>query len=321
MNSHVLYRDIVKKAFLLTWRNKFLWLLGFFASLLSLGGLNEMIMRTGFTSNTMLNKLSGLSFFGITFGEAGLFNLNNIAVIAAAGIVIAIMFAVFFYLAAVSFAGLVRAANLLDRNKKTDFMDSFREGKKNFWTIAGINIIGKILIALFLGLVAGVLTMAAEKISFGTASVYLLAFMVLAAASLLISLLIIFSSAFHILQNETMLDAIHESWKLFKKNWVVCVESAAIIFGINLAAKAAVMVFMAVSAIPFLFLLVLGFAISANFLPVIVISFWLIVGTIVMILLGSFFSAFQIVAWTLLFDKIAKGKLISKLHRFFHPII
>jgi hypothetical protein len=313
----VLYRDIIKKAFILTWKNRFLWIFGFFASFLSLGGANEAIMRSGLRQSMILDRLSSWSFLGINMTEAGFFTAKSIVIIAAAVALITVMILAFFYLAIISVAAIIRAANLLDKGKKTDFTSNFEESKKQFWPVAGINIAGKALIVLFLLLIGTFLSLTAMNGTPAYALLYLFTFLIFAAASLVISFLAIYASAYHVLKTDGIRAAVHDAWILFRSNWVVSVESAAILFFINLAAKATIMVFMFISALPFLMLLMMGYFLAANFLPVAIVSLWMILGIILMILAGSFFSAFQLVAWTLLFDKIAKGRIISKLHRIF----
>jgi hypothetical protein len=47
------------------------------------------------------------------------------------------------------------------------------------------------------------------------------------------------------------------------------------------------------------------------------LALWIFTSIILLIFAGSFFSTFQIVAWTYIFDKISKGGVLAKLHRIF----
>lgn len=318
ITTHVLYRDILKKALFIVWRNRPLWILGFFASFLALGGVSEIIFRSGLAQTAWLNKITSFSGLGIFMGANwDLVTPKSIAALVLAAVICTVAILAFLWLVIASFAALIKSASVLDQKKQIKFYDTFLEERYKFWPLLGINVLGKSLIAAFLLAIGALLYTVSQTNDPLKSLLFFISFLALAAASIVLSFLIIYASAFVVLKNHPFLAAIREAWLLFKKNWVVSLEAAAILFGVNLLVKFVIFIFMILSAIPFMLLLVFGYFAAADFLPFAVLAVWATMAILFIILAGSFFSAYQIVAWTFVFDKIAKGKIISKLHRIF----
>lgn len=316
-----LYRDIIKRAFWITWHNRFLWIFGFFTTFLGLGGIYNFVLKNSLDNtvfNRLLNKALSISVSGMIITEnLDKINLGNLFLLFVAMVVSAVAIAFFIWLAINSFGGLISASQILDKNKRASFVKSFNKGRVCFWPLLIINIIGKILIIVFLAIIGGLLSYLLIDNSISRALFYFFSSLILISVSLLITFLIIYASCFIVLKSKRTLESLREAWLLFKKNWIVSIEAAVILFFINLMAKLALIVSVVLISIPFMVLLLLFYSASLAVMPSIIIALWIFVSIILMVLIGSFVSAFQIVAWTFIFDKINKGGLLSKLYRIF----
>jgi len=322
IDSTSLYRNILKRALLITWHHKFLWVLGFFTTFLGLGSIYEMVFRKSFQYDILFGKLVGkfttISVSSLLISnnldKVSVFNLV-LFILAIAAITALIGFLV--WLTIVSFGALIKSAQILDAGKKISLFKSLAESRKKFWPLFFTNIVGKSLIFLFLALTGALLSLILTDNSIGNALIYFFASIVFVAISLLFSFLIIYTSCFAVLKSKKLLLAAHNGWLLFKEHWVVSVEAAVILFFINLLVKVALAIVIILFSVPLMILLLIFYSAALSTLPTAAVVVWVIISVIIMLLAGSFFSAFQIVAWTLLFDKILKGGVLSKLHRIF----
>lgn len=322
IDSSSLYRDIFKRAFFITIKNRFLWIFGFFATFLGLGSIYELVINKSLANSELFvntsYKFSMTAISGIliakNFSQIKIFNL--ILLVAAILLCAALLFALI-YLAITSVGALIFASKHLDAKKKIDFGESFTKAKNKFWQLLMVNIAGKILIFLFLFITGALFSLIVINHSLGKALIYFVIYLLLVAVSLTISFLIIYASCFIVLKSQSVKQSVLSAWRLFRENWVVSAESAVMMFLLNLAVKVILFIALVIFSIPFMIMLVLFYSASAAAAPTILLGLWIVFPVLLMIVIGSFFSAFQLVAWTLLFDRISKGDVLSKLHRIF----
>lgn len=322
ISSQSLYRDILKRAFFITIKNRILWVFGFFASFLGLGGMYDIIIRNAWDNSSVFIRFAGkftsFSLSGLLIAENfNKINILNLALLFLAIIASVLIFAVFTWLSINFFGGLIFASQELDKKHKIKFLKSFNTGRKNFWQLLGVNLTGKILILIILTLTGGFLTFILVNNSILKGIIYFLISILLLTFSLFISFLIIYASCLIILKSKKLKEAIFGALELFKQNWIVSIEMATILFLANLLLKLLLIVVVTIFSIPLMILLILFYNAQAAIMPPIILGIWMFMGVVLMIFIGSLFSTFQIVAWTLLFDKIFKGGVLSKLHRIF----
>lgn len=321
-DSSSLYRDIIKRSLIITWRHPWLWVFGFFTTFLGLGSFYEMVLS---------RTAQSFALFGQTAGKVGAYSLSGILIVqnlerikllnlfllfGAVFLTLALVaFAI--WLAIGSFGALISASYALDKKKKMHFWKSLDQGRRHFWQLLGINLLGKVIIFISLTLAGTLFTYVILNSSILRAILYFLIFLVLVAASLLVSFLIIYASCFVVIKLQKFPEALKNAWHLFIKNWVVSFEAMVLIFCLNIIAQALIFAALVVFSIPFLFLLLLFYTAAISSAPAIIIGIWILLSIILMIAAGSFFSTFQIIAWTYIFDRIEKGGVLSKIHRIF----
>ncbi len=322
IDSSSLYRDVFKRALAVTWHHPKLWIFGFFATFLGLGGIFQVIItqgvRSGLTFSRTAYNAEAISLSGaLITSNLGRINILNLLFLLGAVVLSVALLVLATWLAVSSLGALMSSAYALDKKKKLSFWKNFTQGHAHFWRLLSVNLSGKILILFFLALVGALVSLIVVDNSIWRALLYFSVFLVLVAASLIISFLTIYASAFVVLKSRGLLESLESAWKLFKENWVVSFEAAAILFILNVLAQAIIFVALIIFSIPFLVLLLLLYSSAAATAPFVIMAVWVFTSIIFLIFAGSFFSTFQIIAWTYIFDKISKGGVLSKLHRIF----
>lgn len=320
-----LYRNILKQAWQIAWRNKYLWFFGFFAALIA----------NGVEQNVVLNSLDGSS--GIFPGcrriaETGIFShqaLNNVGqimrqdpismlMIMVFGILILILAVYLLWLAVVSQAALISgSAEIISGKKpqKSGIQNGVTAGVKNFWPIFGLNAIIKISVIFIFYLISLPLILTAGKASAAVNFTYVIAFLILLPVALVITFIIKYAMAYIVVRGSGFFESISQGWHLFMDNWLISLEMAFILFFISLLAGLAIGLIILALLVPFALLafILLKIVSTAAFWLVVMLGFAVIMAVI--IIAGSVLTVFQISSWTGLFvELIGKGG-ISKIVR------
>jgi hypothetical protein len=321
------YRPILKKAWEITRKNRFLWVFGLFAALAGNGGIYEILVK-GFNrvagqGEILSDNTSGLftwSIFALPrlediYETSPLFaNFFWIVVFIALGIL-----AVLICLNILSRGALINCVKKITGRRKTNLADGWEAGKKYFWPILGLNALAKAAIfSLLVLLTVPVMFF----ITGGGGSpgwnvfLYVTSFVVFTLLALFVSFMAIYASCFTVLEDMPFVESIRASWKLFIKNWFVSLEMSLILFLAVFIAGFALMLFTIVYMVP-VALLLLAFAYLDLQIGFMLIVFLGIMGWLVLLgFTGAVLSAFQFSAWTLLFMEISKKRIWSKLLRF-----
>lgn len=311
-----LYRPIIKQAAIIAWRFKFLWIFGFFATALSGAGNYEIIIQAlqtmrggGFSLIGLKLFFSNQAFEGITFSNIGSFlaksPLDGLLIILTLLLALAIAI-ILIWVIVVSVAALIYSVGKLYKNEKVSFAEAFDNGAKNFWPVLGINFLAKLGVGIFLFTVSIPLFYLAANPSWLNVLLYLILFIIMVAASVIISFVSIFAITYVVLNKNRWWESIKYGYVLFKKNWLISIETGIIVLLINfLFGLASIAVILALS-IPFVMLLSLFVTLSSSVGYVIVLALGLLALLVFIILASAFLSSFQFTVWTLLFLRIQK---------------
>jgi hypothetical protein len=145
------YGDLIRDAFRISWRNKFLWFFGFFA-----GGTG-----TNFLGNV---PSGGGNFDGGDFEQSGVSGLaaqvrpgifGNAALIVALVVVAVVIFLLFIAMTLISQGTLTESVAAIDRGEGRRFSSGWRAGLRNFWRVLGYYVVF-FLIALGLLVAIGI---------------------------------------------------------------------------------------------------------------------------------------------------------------------
>ncbi|HNX10631.1 MAG TPA: hypothetical protein PKI61_00620 [bacterium] len=321
------YRQILKQALRISWKNKFLWFFGLFASLLSIGAEYQILSRPSSSQAAMTwfgslyNFINSGLFSTKVFSNIGyLFKTQPGATTIFLFIFIAFLVLVVFliWLAVTSQVALVKNSEKIINDPKEKLEPAarwhLRFAHKQFWPVFGYNLISKVLVNVAITLVSLPLLFPLVN-RFAVNTIYLILFIIFIPVAICISWVIKYAIAFLVLKNEKFSVALVQGWRLFRKNWLITVESGLLLFAVNFLATFAVLLACLVVAIPFIIL-------AAAFLYLFSVSaFWVMVIlgfltlTVFVVICGSLLTTFQTVAWTDIFMKLNSGLGKSKMER------
>ena len=317
------YRNILKQAVLISWRHKYLWFFGLFATLLGGGGEYEIISKglSGDTAQTIFPNFSRLVETGIfrweTFSNFGaIFKTNpgSAIVLLIMAVIIIILSIFLIWLMIISQTALVNnSAEIINKGKNSlGIKDGVASGIKNFWPVFGLNIIIKIIISLAFVLISlPIILSKAPAVNY----LYIILFIILIPIAIVFAFIVKYAVAYVVIKNNSFMDGIRNGWKLFTQNWLVSIEMAFILFFINFLIGLIIILSILILVVPFLFLAIILYKLAS------IIGFWLIImiGLIlllcIVVLGGAALTTFQTVSWTGLFLELINKGGTSKIIR------
>jgi len=304
------YRDILKKAWQLTFRNPFLWFFGLFAALAGNGEeYDSFFSNVQFVGNVQLNldeltaaRADGRwTEFWDNIGGAFGNNIGAIILLLLASLIALFLFA---WIITVSQAALIRATTKTEDGKPISFLDSFSTGIRHFWKLLGLNVTMLLIIYLpltVLGLPILFIYLANPSVTWAMI-LGLIIFILLIPVGIVVAFLTKYAAAYIVIKQAKVYQSLRLAWKLFLKNWLITIELGLLLLIINVAYTLIVVSVLTMLGLP---LTRTGIA-----------TF-----TVVVIILGSFYTVFRYATWTFLFRQIVEDKGTAKLLRIFKPKI
>lgn len=325
-----LYRTILKRALKLSWKNKWLWLFGFFAAILGQGGVYEYLFKSfdNLTAGqsvlaTMQEYANGGILGMISFGR-----LQSVWATDLSGMALGIftllfaicVIALIISLAVIGQGGLVKSIITLDQGKKTTPKECFSVGVKKFWPILELNFITKVVLMGVLMLLTYFAALLMQQIVAIDTVIFVLFFILFIVLGIIIYFLTLYGTAYIVLRDKGLLSALQSAWHLFRRNVVINLEMGLLIFVMN--------AIVAVLAVITLFILFAPFIIV--FFVVLISNIWWLINAmnVLMILLFVIFLAlatgwyttFVVSCWMMLFEQLAMKGGKSKLQRVYEKV-
>lgn len=322
-----LYRVILRDAWRLAWTHKSLWIFGFLAAFLQAANVIELFARAfsrmsddGANLYTFLqNAYPGASLAGIL----ETMKMENLATISGSGLLaLGVLVAIFFFLLWIF--GAAEAALTIAVSKKMPthpFLPKlFRAGRPFAWKIIGIHVLSRLLLAALFIVITLPLFLVAQQTDAATYTLAFLAFVIFVPIALIVSFMTIYAVAGMVVNREPFWESVHAAWYLTRHHFLVSLETAFILFLVNIAGGILVVLFALLLAFP-VSLLSMGALVTGSgniIIALAVISLVLVFGLV--LLVGAIISTFQITTWILLYKRFAKGGAVSKLLRIAHAI-
>lgn len=319
------YRAILRQAWEITWQYKYLWFFGLFAAIVASGGaweyqLLSQNLNQGLTDASTY-RVGGLLAAGtiareLFLGLANLFRydfltiINGLTILIVAGVLI---FS-FIWLAIASQAALVNDFKRILLAKKRlpalGIREGFARSHHSFWTLLGLNILIKLLVAFSFFLISLPLLFLTFSDTSGLRFAYSLLFIIFIPLAMSLSLLVKYAICYVVLDGRAGMAALEDGFRLFRRNWLVSLEMAVILFLINFALSAVILIGLSLFTLPiFLWGLIfdsIGLQLLAICLALVLILF-----------LGSALTAFQVSSWTNLYLHLRDKSGLAKLERVF----
>lgn len=332
-----LYRSIIRQSFIVAWKHKYLWFFGLFATFLASNFEIELV-------NRFTNRQASTIYDWQRWADTGIFNPQSwmqlgtmaktdpwsfVSLIIVMVVIIAFVIALI-WLSTVSLGALVnnssKALNegtkvATKAEQKHDTSVGFKEGRKRFWPILGINIVVRVLVYL-LALVTIAPVAISSNLSVPMSLLYFIIFILLLALALVIAFMTKYAVAFVVLKGQSMGQAMMSAWKLFKKNWLVSLEMTFILFALTLIATVAIIITVLIVAIPIVAMYLVSVFVGSFILYLVSLIIGLLISLGIVIIGGSFLTVVQTTAWVALFNQLVTGKAPeSKLERVFSNVM
>lgn len=312
-----MYKDTLRKAWQITWKHKYLWLLGLFATILSSAGASAWDL---FFSNTtrVFNQPEFLQNLKILYssGTLGLIfdnvsgNLAHFWELPADVYVLLVLILGLIALAILSQGGLIHASAAIDDNKKTSFQENIKAARGSFWRLTGLQIffqlaiygsllvVGAPLLSLFL----------IQGAEFPALAFSFISYIILLPLSVIIYFLLLYASIYTVINKTTIWKSVTDGWSLFKNNWIVSLEFALILFVINIVVGFFFVLLLAVPAV----VMIQSQAAITTF------TAWsLLLMLVIFLVVSGILTTFQFSATVLFVKRIASGVNHGYVGRFF----
>ena len=146
------YREILKQAWKISWKNKILWFFGFFASLISFGAELKIFSRA-FSQESGLKIINNIGLFIKTgiFSKNALYNLSYLiktepwsAILLFLILIVTLAISLFFiWLATTSQISIIDAVKKINKEdkEKINIKDQIKKSKNKFWPVLGMNVL------------------------------------------------------------------------------------------------------------------------------------------------------------------------------------
>lgn len=324
------YREILKRSWNISWKNKSLWFFGFFASIISFGA-ELKIFSKAFSQESGLKTINDIGLFIKTgiFSREALQNISHLMrtetstmlLLSLYLLVILAMTIFFVWLATSSQISIIDAVKKIkkDEQQKISIKEQIKKSKSKFWPVLGMNALIWLIINGITLLISLLLVVILIQNKTYLTLLYGLLFIIFIPIILFISFVIKYAIAYIVIDGKKVSSALKNGWIMFKKNWLISIEMAITLFFINILAM------LVVSFASFLiFILFSGIAVTtAIFVFSSQAFFWtliaiaIIIALVIIALSGAIVNTFQISAWTELFIKLKENKASSKLERIF----
>ena len=320
-----IYRAIFRQAFNIMWRNKYLWFFGLFAALISTAseinllsdnftsvtdsGSSVEILRQVYSQGLFENVWFNLEKLFFSFSWAGWLLLA----------VVVFLSVFLLWLVIVSQGALYSSAYKIFKKQKTDFSVALNIGRDNFWKVLWLNILNKLFLTLVLIVFGLPLLFLFIKQGGETSKslIVVLFFIIYLPLALIVSFVIKYAILYAVSRKDKLSAALKNAWHLFKNNWLVSIEMAILIFFLSIILVLIMLMVIGAVSIPLSLLVVIlaGMKLANLVYLMFVISFLIIF--LIVLLIGSMWSTFYHVAWSILFIRISEGNVLSKLTRIF----
>lgn len=133
------YGDLIKDAFRISWRNKYLWFFGFFAGGTS-SGFNFPGVPSGGGDFDDFDP-GGSDFSSSLAAQAGQGVFENVGLLIALGVVVLLVVLVFIALGLISQGALAESVAAIERGEQRRFSSAWRAGLSNLWRVLGYYIV------------------------------------------------------------------------------------------------------------------------------------------------------------------------------------
>ncbi len=311
-----IYREALKEAWVLVWRNTSLWLLGLLSVLFAGSfGLSNFISQIIVTMGTGGRAAWLLNWQMPTLGISKLAAAIWLAWLL--GIFIVIGIAVIFISVTAKSALLIAVADYYKKRAMPKLANIWNKGLKFFWKIFTIEILRKAALAIVI-LIFGIIWI---LLPFSASPLNMIINIVMLALTVILGLIItvvsIYASGYAVIDEKSLQISFKNAWKLLHDHLLVSLEISIILTLIDLLLIAAFAALLSFSFLPSLFIWIVAGAFGSQALALFGAFFGFIVMLLIIAIIGAIYNTFYTSVWMYLFMKMHHQGIIS---RFMHHV-
>ena len=317
-----LYRPMLKQALGITWRYKYLWFFGLFAVLLGDGGIFNLgvnnfdrVESQGIFWNDFQERISNLSL-NFKFNWMDVF--GGFDVWGSALLIIILGVGIFLLWLSISSQGaLVYGIKQTLKNRGKIFSEALHKGASKFWPIFLLHILLNIVILIVLAIVSlpfAIIFLKTNSLIWQNILI-ILSFIVLVPLAIILALIVRYAVIYVVNEDVHVAVAIGNAWKLFKKNWIISLETALLLFLLNVMTGLLLVVGLVFFALPFVMLGMIANVLASNTFFWLVVVLAVLCFIVLLFLYGAIWNVFRVSVWVLLFEKIKYGDVYSRVLR------
>ncbi len=295
-SQNINYLKIVHNAWRITWKHKYLWWFGFFASAMNVGNAFFYIFVGGKEENKDLDQ-----------------KINSLAKqpewIAIAILALLIFYLAFFLIQALAQGSLLASIGKISRKEPANFKTALRDGKTYFWKVFLIRLlIGLSMFCVGVLLFTPVIILLYLNANFVAILLIFLALFILIPISFLALFLEIYSLIYAVLGNLSLRYSVENAYLILRKN----LTPSLIMALISIVANSLMGIVFIMVSIPFLIFaflagVILSFIFNETGAILTIITIFITI-SILLIFLRAIYGVFNQSLWILFFEEIGSPK-------------
>lgn len=295
--------EVLTKAWQIVWKFKVLWIFGILASCGSGGGGNG---GGGSGSNYDFSNGSlppQMRQFARALEQFGVWLENNLWVIAAAVLVLCVIWIVILFLSVIGQIGVIKGAQLADDGAETlGFGQVWRASLPYFWRVLGLSLaFGLIVFVLVLAMLLPVIALAI--VTLGVGALCIIPLMCVFIPLIWVASVIVNQAAVAIVtEDRGILDAVQHSWTVVRSNIGQYLLMALVLF----IGGALVGLVIAIPVILIVVPAIFSLAVSdgTNFTGLMIAGLCFVLYLPVALVLQGILTTYVLTAWTLTFRRL-----------------
>lgn len=315
------YRKVLGQAWKITKQYKKLWIFGFLAFLLSAGGEYKIItklLNEEYGAGVYEKMVSSSIFLSPVFW-ADLYQLclsnpkEGIAILLMIIMMAAVLFGLLWVCIRSQIALVKWTKNYLNSkntDKKPSVWEELSTKDRSFWRVLGINILIDVVITFAFTLLSLPLILLYFQDSNLAILAYTIFFIIFLPLALSFSLIAKYAIVAIALEKKTLVASIENGCKLFKKNWLVSLEMALLLFLINFFIGLLGVLLLSAILLPIILTLLVFNLIFPLYL-------FVLVTFILLVIFAALLMTFQTASWTILYLELKNEGIKAKLERIF----
>lgn len=321
VNDGPLYRHVLRDAFVIAWRDKRYWWLALLASILFSAGIYDVMWRAIESAGSESGTLVAGSVGVWSVASSGAHNLLSVVSGLQLLIILATLTLALLAAACMAQGGLIYAIGARHRRNEPTSLQAFKVGALAFWPIAAVNAVAICATWVCRFLVALPLYLAIVNPTAAWRAVYLVSAVVFIALQLIIPVIEVFALNAMIFHGASAAQAIARGYQLFKRHWVVAIETAVLLFAIAVGVIIVTLGVIFVVLVPVVMMSVVAIAWQSLALFVSAMAIGLILSVALILAALAFLTQLQYATWSLLYRRIGEHGVVPKLHRFVRDLI